>query len=89
MEAVTGSINGVEGGKGDSWQGREDAEVEGTGGQGQADASVWQRAGLGGRVGVVHPALLGQLEVRLRLSPSPRGSPSLSHRGGDWAPSRH
>ena len=35
MEAVTGSINGVEGGKGDSWQGREDAEVEGTGGQGQ------------------------------------------------------
>ena len=35
MEAVTRSINGVEGGKGDSWQGREGAEVEGTGGQGQ------------------------------------------------------
>lgn len=28
MEAVTRSINRVEGGKGDSWQGREGAEVE-------------------------------------------------------------
>lgn len=37
---------------------------------------------------MVYWALLRQLDVRLRLSPSPRGSPSLSHRGGDWATSR-
>ena len=35
MEAATRSINGVEGGKGGPWQGREDVEVEGKVGQGQ------------------------------------------------------
>lgn len=63
--------------------------AEGIGGQGQADASVWQRE-LGGRVGVGPPRPFSrQLEVQAPPPSKPKGLSQPVTQGRDWAPSRH